>query len=48
MCQNYNNKHNTEVYMNYKGCHGYNAQGLIAEQITLECVCVVKTEISNN
>ena len=35
MWQNYNNKHNTQVYMKYNGYHGYSAQALIALQITL-------------
>ena len=48
MCQNYNNKHNTQMYMKCNHHHGYNAQVLIALQITLECAHVMKTEISNN
>ena len=36
------------MYMKYNGYHGYSAQALIVLQITLECACVVKSEISNN
>ena len=35
MCQNYSNKHSTQVYMKYNGYHGYTAQALIALQTTL-------------